>query len=194
VLGGYTEDIEKGGNGSLSPAKITTQKTKRIEREYLSIRFFFIKNHGYLYPFLAISLSPVCYAEYMEQQEYRKNFDGWNVLKQNLEGRDPVLFEQGDIRWCHLGVNIGHEQDGGGKTFARPVFVYKKINHATCIIIPLTTRKPRSNEFAIQIHKKVAVFIIHQIRLIDARRLNMKIGKLDDISYTNIQKAVYKIL
>ncbi len=105
-----------------------------------------------------------------------------------------MLFEQNEIRWCHLGINIGHEQDGGGETFARPVVVYKKINNSTCIIIPLTTRKPRRKEVSIQINGRIAVFLIHQIRLIDSKRLNIKIDKIDTETYVRIQKAVHTIL
>lgn len=130
----------------------------------------------------------------MKTQGYRKDFDRWNILKQTLDKRDPLLFEEGDIRWCHLGVNIGHEQDGGGETFARPVLVYKKINNTTCIIIPLSTRKPRPDEVSLQMNKRWAVFLIHQIRLIDSKRLNVKIGKLDNETYLKIQKVVHRIL
>lgn len=130
----------------------------------------------------------------MKPRCYQKDFNNWNILKQRLGKRAVSLFEQGDIRWCHLGVNIGHEQDGGGKTFARPAVVYKKINNYTCIIIPLTTRKPRRGEMSIQINGKTAVFLIHQIRLIDSKRLNVKIGELVHENYVQIQKAVHRIL
>lgn len=105
-----------------------------------------------------------------------------------------MLFEQRDVRWCHLGLNIGHEQDGDGETFARPVVVYKKINNSTCIIIPLSTRKVRPNEALIQIDGKLAVLLIHQIRLIDSKRLNMRIGEISAETYEQIQKAVHRIL
>ncbi len=130
----------------------------------------------------------------MKRKGYGKDFNRWNALKQELEKRDSLLFEQRDVRWCHLGLNIGHEQDGGGETFARPVVVYKKINNSTCIIIPLSTRKVRPNEALIQIDGKLAVLLIHQIRLIDSKRLNMRIGEISAETYEQIQKAVHRIL
>ena len=130
----------------------------------------------------------------MGPQKYRKDFDSWNIFKQTLEKRGSLLFKRGDIRWCHLGINVGHEQDGGGETFARPVVVYKKINNYTCIIIPLTTRKPRHGEVSIQINGQTAVFLIHQIRLIDSKRLNIKIGEIDIETHARMQKAVHRIL
>ena len=44
----------------------------------------------------------------------KKDFDRWNEQKSKLNDLDSVfLFKEREIWFCYLGLNIGHEQDGG---------------------------------------------------------------------------------
>ena len=47
-------------------------------------------------------------------------------------------FNEGDIWWCSVGINIGSEIFGKGKNFSRPVIVFKKIGKDSFLGIPLT--------------------------------------------------------
>lgn len=45
-----------------------------------------------------------------------KNFVDWIKLKIQLDGNQRFpKFEEGDIWWCHLGENVGYEQNGKNK-------------------------------------------------------------------------------
>jgi mRNA interferase MazF len=60
--------------------------------------------------------------------EMEQDFDNWNNLKKQINKRvGEFLYHAGDIWWCELGKNIGHEQDGKGVTFERPVLVVKDL-------------------------------------------------------------------
>jgi len=39
-----------------------------------------------------------------------KDFDKWNMKKKKLDkNKRDLLFKEGEIWWCSLGVNIGEE-------------------------------------------------------------------------------------
>ncbi len=71
-----------------------------------------------------------------------EEFDNWNEIKKNTHNSDnPLNFREGDIWWIKVGKNIGVEILGKGENFLRPVFVLRKINRFSCIIIPVTKTK-----------------------------------------------------
>lgn len=42
-----------------------------------------------------------------------KDFKGWHSKKEKIENQNETIsFRERDIWWCHLGLNLGHEQDG----------------------------------------------------------------------------------
>jgi hypothetical protein len=44
---------------------------------------------------------------------YEKDFEGWHRLKQSTEEDAPCpTFNDREVWWCSVGVNIGHEIDG----------------------------------------------------------------------------------
>ncbi|MFH1145912.1 MAG: hypothetical protein V1707_03050 [bacterium] len=59
-----------------------------------------------------------------------KDFFSWHEEKEKLEeiGYDTLLFREGEVWWCSIGLNLGHEQDGKNVFFERPVLVVKKFN------------------------------------------------------------------
>ena len=40
-----------------------------------------------------------------------------------------ILFKEGEIWWCRIGMNIGHETYGKGASFSRPVLIFKKFSN-----------------------------------------------------------------
>lgn len=60
--------------------------------------------------------------------DYIKAFEQWFKLKIALWGaKSEVLFKQGDIWWCSLGMNLGEEIFGKGKKFSRDDTGFKKV-------------------------------------------------------------------
>lgn len=69
-----------------------------------------------------------------------KNFDQWNELKKLVNRNRPTFYvKEREIRYAHLGHNVGYEQDGKGKDFKRPVLVLKKIGNVF-LVLPMTTK------------------------------------------------------
>ena len=127
----------------------------------------------------------------------QKNFDEWNVKKQETENvQKRLFFHEREIWWCKLGENIGFEQDGKGKSFSRPVVVYKKFNNEICLVLPLTTKNKNGKYYLPVMCKDGSTrsVILSQIRLIDSKRFLEKVETLPVDTFKAITKAVIDIL
>ena len=49
-----------------------------------------------------------------------------------------VLFKEGEVWWCSVGLNVGEEEFGKGERFVRPVLIFKKFTQNSFLGIPLT--------------------------------------------------------
>jgi mRNA interferase MazF len=126
-----------------------------------------------------------------------KDFFGWAKIKQEVQERqDTPFFGVGQIWWCSLGANVGTEQDGKGPEFLRPVVVLTKFNEQSCLVVPLTGRH-RSGRYYVplgDVTDRPSSAILSQVRLIDSRRLQNKIGWLSREKHIALKKAVTAIL
>jgi len=119
----------------------------------------------------------------------KKDYLAWHNEKEEVHHNKirPGFYER-EIWFCIMGNNIGFEQDGRGDKFLRPVVVVKKFNNEVLWAIPLTTKsKEGKHYFSFMLgNEGVSTAILSQLRLIDAKRLEYKIG--------NISKSDFKIL
>lgn len=125
-----------------------------------------------------------------------KDFDGWNQQKKSTNARaNRAPFKECDVWWCSLGTNVGDEQDGKGRFFSRPVLVLKKFNARIFIGLPLSTQlkdKPYYHRFHFKgIHQSV---ILSQIRLIDAKRLENRMGEVPSHEMDNIKERLKRLI
>lgn len=106
-----------------------------------------------------------------------KDFQEWHNQKRHIEHERPrVFFKEREIWLCHLGENIGFEQDGREDGFLRPIIVLKKF-------------------FAFSFNgKEVSVAILSQIRLVDAKRLKYKMGDMREIDFGSLKAKIRQLL
>lgn len=122
---------------------------------------------------------------------YEKEFDSWNTLKKRLNNRSQVYYREGDVWWCHFGVNVGSEQDGVGKEALRPILVLREINKDTLICVPLTARlRHDKDHVAIYFNEEFETVILSQIKVIDTRRLLKFRGRISLYLFGKIKKAL----
>jgi mRNA interferase MazF len=55
----------------------------------------------------------------------------------------PQIFKESDVWLCHVGDNVGFEEDDKGKKYLRPVVVVQKYNKQLCHMVPLSTTDNR---------------------------------------------------
>jgi len=110
----------------------------------------------------------------------RKNFLEWNELKHGIDADGNIpTFQEREIWWCRIGLNIGHEMDGKGAQYSRPVLVVRKFNERIFFGVPMTTKIKDSPYYhRITFRGKEQCAILSQLRLWEARRFTSKMGKL----------------
>jgi mRNA interferase MazF len=126
-----------------------------------------------------------------------KNFTLWNRQKQDIHNLEKdIIFQEGEIWFSSLGVNIGYEQDGKGQHFLRPVLIIKKMSKNMSIILPLTTKEKTGNWY-VEIKNsggKKAFAALCQIRTIYINRLAYKIGRIKKDELLNIKNMLTQFL
>ena len=126
-----------------------------------------------------------------------KPFNDWNVKKKLLDlSGQTRRYQEREIWWCYLGVNIGQEEDGKGEEFQRPVLILKGLSRETCLVVPLTSSANESKYriFIGKIFDKENRVILSQIRVIDVKRLVNFIGVLDRGIFNLIRKSLKDLL
>jgi len=71
-----------------------------------------------------------------------KDFKKWHGKKELIdEIKQRPFFHEREIWFCHIGLNIGFEQDGSSEEFLRPVVIIRKFTDKIFWGIPLTRSK-----------------------------------------------------
>lgn len=133
----------------------------------------------------------------------KKNYNIWIPVKQALNNAETprLFFHEREVWFCHLGENIGFEQDGGDEQFLRPVVVIRKFNNEVLWAIPLTrTQKNLPFYFAFSIQSDTGVnvekstAVLSQIRLIDAKRLRRMVGYISAEDFVRLKEKLIALL
>ena len=127
----------------------------------------------------------------------QKDFETWHKKKQKAQ--DIVqrpMFNEREIWWCSLGANVGDEQDGKGENFTRPVLILKKFNRNICLVVPLSSKLKEHIPFYAEIsfHGKKQSALLLQIRVVDAKRLRDKMGRLEKEQAVKIKDMIKDFL
>lgn len=127
----------------------------------------------------------------------QKNFKEWHNKKSDLqENKSRPFFNEREVWFASLGMNIGYEQDGKGKEFLRPIVVLKKFNNELLWGIP-TTSKNKKGFYYFGFYQRKDDFvtaILSQVRLMDSKRLKYKIGIIDQEAFTEMKKRIISFL
>ena len=126
----------------------------------------------------------------------KKDFDNWNEEKKKIDSSKGRFYHEREVWWCALGANIGHEQDGTGKEFRRPVLVFKALSRLTCLVIPLSSVQhvhPMRIPIGV-VGGKEAQAIISQMRVVDTRRFISRADIVSQTMFAEIRKAVKDML
>jgi mRNA interferase MazF len=121
-----------------------------------------------------------------------KDFDDWNSVKKKLDtSHTAPTFQKREIWWCSIGLNIGHEENGKNKDYSRPVLIVRKFNDHIFWGIPLTTQiKEKHYYHKIHFKEKEQCVMLSQIRLLESRRLNDKMGKISQKQFDEIREVL----
>jgi len=120
-----------------------------------------------------------------------KDFDNWNSLKKRLDKKFVTYCHEGEIWWCSIGINIGHEENGKNINFERPVLILKIFSKDLVCIIPSTSKiKNRKYYFKLFFKGKYSSIILSQVRVISPKRLLRKITQIDKFELRKIKRTL----
>lgn len=126
-----------------------------------------------------------------------KDFEKWHTKKSTIDGKENRLFfHEREIWFCHLGANVGFEQDGKGELFGRPVIIFRKFNNQVFWALPLTTRE-KTGKFYVPVDLGDGVHrmaILSQLRLLDAKRLYQKVGVISQETDKLLEEKIIELL
>lgn len=126
-----------------------------------------------------------------------KDFDTWNKTKKKLHVGSSCnfLFQEREIWWSSIGINIGDEQDGKNELFERPVLVVRKFNKNIAWVVPLTTAIKNDKFHHIITYEGVLFSIIlSQIRLMSVKRFQRYIRKLSPYQFALVKAKLIILL
>lgn len=125
----------------------------------------------------------------------QKDFEKWSKLKWVLHNKTSRPFFK-EIWFCNLGINIGFEQNGLGKSYLRPVIIIRKFNNQIFWALPLTRKSKISKYYFTFIFRRneLSTVILSQVRLPDGKRLSHKIGTLRSQDFASLIKKLKALL
>ena len=125
-----------------------------------------------------------------------KDFDGWIEKKKELDAKvKPPFFNEGQVWWCSIGVNVGYEIFGKSHAYTRPVVIIRKYSRETFLGLPMTSkRKDRRSHYHLDFQGTNGSIILDQGRTLDSRRLITRMGELSEQQLEKIKSAYQNYL
>jgi mRNA-degrading endonuclease toxin of MazEF toxin-antitoxin module len=124
-----------------------------------------------------------------------KNFDEWNKLKKKIDNSKNFLkFNEREVWFVNMGLNVGFEQDGKNKDYLRPVIIFRKFNKHLFWAMPLTKNiKNNKYYFNLKIRKNYNSAILSQIKSMDSKRLRYRIAIINEKDLFNLSKKLQEL-
>ncbi len=127
----------------------------------------------------------------------KEKFIKWNNLKILIHEKAWVKYaNERDIWFTHIWKNIWVEQNWKWDEFLRPVVILKKLNKDAFVIIPLTKSNKKWSFFYNFrfVDKIISTAVLAQIKVIDRKRLDYKIGKIEKWDFSKLKNKLRKLL
>ena len=125
-----------------------------------------------------------------------KRFIDWIHVKISLDKKErSSQIKEGEVYWSFFGENVGDEENGKGEVFRRPVLVFKKFNNNIFWGIPMSTKNKENTYYVKVLLKDTGQSVmISQLRILDTKRLDEKIGYISKKDYLRVQNSVSNII
>lgn len=133
--------------------------------------------------------------KFEKKLEYKKDFDRWNEKKKSINQKEISernFFNEREIWWGSLGLNIGYEQDGKNENFERPLLIVRKFNRNIVWVLPLTTIA-KNNKFHYKLKSSGSIVILSQIRLLSTKRLLRLVETINENEFNEILTKIKEL-
>ena len=125
-----------------------------------------------------------------------KDFDKWNDLKKDIENNNKkCLFNEWEIWWLSVWLNLRQESCWKWDSFRRPVLILKKLSSNTFIWIPLSSQYKTWTWFAnYKQHWVDYTALLYQIKMFDICRFQRRIEQIDENDFKTIKNRLKNLL
>ena len=125
-----------------------------------------------------------------------KDFDGWIIVKKDIHKMRIIHnIKRGEIWWSSVGENVGTEICGKGKTFSRPVIVFRKLDRYSFWAIPLTSKPHKGSWYvSFDFNGRDEVAVVSQIEYMSVYRLHRKIGQMSNLDFQKVYEGFCNLL
>ena len=115
-------------------------------------------------------------------------------MQKHLNSEDKhVNIRAGEIRWVVLGVNIGSEINGKGKSFTRPALIVHVVGSNLALIIPLSTKvKEITGYLPFEFQGRTISLCVHQARTVSQKRILSRKGRISEKKLGEIKEQLKK--
>lgn len=126
-----------------------------------------------------------------------KDFEGWGIKKKEIHYSNKTIpfFNEREVWWCSLGINIGQEQDGKNNDYQRPVLILRKFNKDVLWIMSISSKvKNNPYNFAVKNDRGNQTVILTQLRLVSSRRLIKKMRTISEDEFKKIKEQLRNLI
>lgn len=129
-------------------------------------------------------------------------YDRWNEIKKETnKSQRRIGIKPREIYWTKIGHNIGNEQYGKGKDFARQVIIIRQLTSDLFVGVPTTTSQKVDNDYFHKINyiddldRNIhSSAMILQQKVFSKKRLLSKIGKIDTKTFEEIKIKLIRLI
>jgi dephospho-CoA kinase/mRNA-degrading endonuclease toxin of MazEF toxin-antitoxin module len=124
------------------------------------------------------------------------DYDSWNFYKKSANlsvNTREIYFDEREIWFCSIGLNIGSEQNGHHELFERPILILRKFNKDIFLGLPLTSKKKTGKYYFPLTGEVDSSAVLTQIRLFDRKRLQRKVRVVSLEEFELLKKATINI-
>lgn len=126
-----------------------------------------------------------------------KDYSRWMAKKTGINNNNgKPFFNEREIWWCSIGLNVGVEIDGKNNNYMRPVLIFKKQGKDSFYGIPSTSKNKKDKKYyyRYKIKDTKSTFLLSQIRIYDAKRLMRKMETMDNNDFMALKNKLIDFL
>ncbi len=125
-----------------------------------------------------------------------KDYQKWHKVKTGLDSQTQIPFyNEREVWWCSLGLNVGVEIDGKNQLFTRPAPILRKFNRHMFWGLPLTSQNKTGEIYhTFYLHGREETINFAQLRLFSSKRLIRRMGKISHGQQHSILRHLIDIL
>lgn len=112
-----------------------------------------------------------------------------------VKREETYYFNEREIWWSSLGLNVGHEEDGKNQLYERPVLILKKFNSKVVWVLPMSS-KIKSGKYYYQIEYGGAIYtvLLSQLKLMSSKRLIRQVQQIKKIPLINFKHIKNRLI